>query len=279
MTFTPDLDAYCRRLGIECPRAPTFDGLGRLLTAHVQSIPFENLDVLLGRGIDLAPEAIERKLVFARRGGYCFEQNTHLLHVLRALGYDAAPLSARVRLQRPREFVPARTHMAVMVQLDGRRWLCDVGVGGYSPSTPLDLDLDGAQATRHEPRRIVREGEWGPGDRRTPAARAFQQMLIAGEWQDVYEFTLEAMPEIDREVANWFTSTHPRSHFRELLMVARATTHGRLTLRNREFTERDGDRATTRVLADPDELLAVLATRFDLHFPAGTRFPCPGLAW
>lgn len=280
MEPAPDLDAYFARIGHRGERTATLATLQAVVLAHVQAIPFENLDVLLGRGIDLSPAAIERKLVQQRRGGYCFEQNALLLAVLQALRFDAVPLSARVRLQRPRDFTPPRTHMFVMVTLAGERWLCDVGVGGLSPTAPLRLDVETPQATPHEPRRLIRHGSWASGDRRSPDARIFHQVQIAGQWQDVCEFTLEPMPPIDREVANWFTSAHPQSHFRNRLMAARATADGRITLLNRELTHRRGDgTGTTTMVRDERHLLAVLAQEFGLVFPEDTRFPCPWIDW
>src|SRR4051812_14228187 len=106
-----DLDAYCARIGYDGPRTPTLSTLHAITAAHTRSIPFENLDVLLGCGIDIAPAAIFDKLVARRRGGYCFEQNGLLLAVLEALGFQVAPISARVRWQRPRDFTPPRTHV------------------------------------------------------------------------------------------------------------------------------------------------------------------------
>jgi len=280
MDQAPDLDAYFARIGHRGDRAPTLDTLRAIVLAHVQAIPFENLDVLLGRGIDLTPAVIEQKLVHRRRGGYCFEQNALLLAVLQALGYEATPLSARVRIQRPRDFTPPRTHVFVLVTLAGERWLCDVGVGGLSPTAPLRLDVETAQATPHEPRRLIRHGAWASGDRRSPDARIFHQVQVGGDWQDICEFTLEPMPAIDREVANWFTSAHPQSHFRNRLMAARATEDGRITLLNRELTHRHADgRTVTRTIRDEDDLLAALADEFGLELPPGTRFPCPWIDW
>ena len=280
MADAVDLDAYCARIGFRGERTATLATLRAIVLAHVQAIPFENLDVLLGRGIDLAPAAIERKLVHARRGGYCFEQNALLLAVLEALGFAVTPLSARVRLQRPREFTPPRTHMLLLVTIAGERWLADVGVGGLSPTAPLQLDVETPQGTPHEPRRLIRHGAWASGDRRSPDARIFHQVQLAGEWQDVCEFTLETMPPIDRELANWFTSAHPQSHFKNRLMAARATAAGRVTLLNRELTHRAADgTAHTELVRDEGELLAVLAREFGLVFTAGTRFPCPWIDW
>ena len=89
------------------------------------------------------------------------------------------------------------------------------------------------------------------------------------------------MPPIDRELANWYTSTHPQSHFRSRLIAARALPDGgRLSVLNREFTMRDpSGEGRTRMLASPDELLAVLDEHFGLHFDAGTTFSCPALDW
>jgi len=266
----PDLDAYFARIGYPGPQEPTLPVLHALTAAHARSIPFENLDVLLGRSISLETEAIFQKLVHDRRGGYCFEQNGLLLHVLGALGFQVTPLSARVRLDRPRDFTPPRTHMFLRVELDGESWLTDVGIGGVSLTSAIRLAPEVGQETPHEPRRLVREG-----------GRLFHQVRFGTEWNDVCEFTLEEMPLVDRELANWYTSAHPQSHFKNRLLVARAMPDGRrVTVLNREFSvrERDG-RAETRNLASGDELLEVMATHFGLNFPAGTRFGPPGSPW
>lgn len=266
--YTPDLAAYFARIGYTGARSPTLATLQALSLAHACAIPFENLDVLLGRGIDLDPAAVERKLIHARRGGYCFEQNSHFLHVLTALGYRVTPLSARVRYQRPRDFTPPRTHLFLRVDLDADGiWLADVGIGGLSLTSPIPFDDSGRElSTAHEPRRILREG-----------ARLFHQARLGAEWHDVYEFTGEEMPPIDRELGNWYTSAHPNSHFRSRLIAARATPEGgRLTLQNHDFTRRaPGGLAETRRLGSPDELLVVLARDFGLHLPAGTHLPVP----
>jgi N-hydroxyarylamine O-acetyltransferase len=269
--FVPDLDAYFARIGYTGPREPTLATLHAITGLHAAAIPFENLDILLGRGISLDPAAVERKLVHDRRGGYCFEQNSHLLRVLGALGFSAAPISARVRWQRPRDFTPPRTHVFVRVELDGASWLTDVGIGSLSLTSAIPLDESGNELpTPHEPRRILREG-----------ARLHHQVRLGREWHDVCEFTLEEMPPIDRDLANWWTSTNPNSKFRQSLVAARAGPNAtRYVINNREFAIRDAEgRANTRDIASPSDLLALLATHFSLHFPADTRFILPNPLW
>jgi N-hydroxyarylamine O-acetyltransferase len=265
-----ELDRYFARIGYDGPREPTLPVLHAITAAHTHAIPFENLDVLLGRPIDLNVGAVFQKLVVDRRGGYCFEQNGLLLEVLGHLGFDVAPLSARVRLQRPRDFTPTRTHVFLRVELGDESWVTDVGVGALSLTSAVRLVPDVDQPTPHDARRFVREG-----------TRWFHQVRFDSDWSDVYEFTLEEMPLVDREVANWFTSAHPRSHFKDRLMVARAAPGGRrFTLLDDELTVRQRDgRAEKRRVQTQEQLLDVLAGSFDLHFPVGTRFGLSGASF
>jgi N-hydroxyarylamine O-acetyltransferase len=269
-----DLDAYFERIAYRGAREATLATLNAIMAAHVQAIPFENLDVLLGRPIDLGAAAVVAKLVHARRGGYCFEQNGLFLHVLRALGFDARAIGARVRIDRPRDYLPPRTHQFVHVRVDGDSWLADVGIGGLSLTAALRLQLDVEQATPHEPRRIVEgHGVFFHQARFTDGRRDV--------WQDVCELTLDDMPPIDRELANWYTSAHPRSHFKDRLIVARAAPDGaRLTLVNDELRlRRRGAKVEKHAIASADDLLSVLAREFGLTFPADTRFGPPGSPW
>lgn len=131
-----DLDAYLARLGLGLPPLADIDGLTTLQRAHRLAIPFENLDIRLGRGISLDPGHVFEKLVHKRRGGYCFEQNQLFLRALQAIGFDARPLLARVWLVA--EGVPPRTHTLNLVRINGEDWIADAGFGGsYSPPMKL----------------------------------------------------------------------------------------------------------------------------------------------
>ena len=270
MSHTIDLGAYARRIGFEGSFRPDFETLNQIVSHHAASIPFENLDVLLGRTILLATEAIEQKLVGDRRGGYCFEQNGLLLTVLQQIGFEAYPLAARVRVGLTRDTLPPRTHLFVKVILDGEAWMADVGVGGLSLTCPIQLDSEEVQTTPHESRRILREG-----------GKSFHQALLGSEWTDVHEFTGEEMPLVDRQLANWWTSTNPTSKFHLNLMVGRSGGPGiRYGILNDRFTKRiNGTVAEETLLTSASHLLDVLGENFGLEFPSGARFGKPGAAW
>ena len=64
-----DLDAYFARIGYDGPRTPSLDVLRALHALHPAAIPFEAIDCLLDRGVDISPAAVDAKLIHRRRGG------------------------------------------------------------------------------------------------------------------------------------------------------------------------------------------------------------------
>jgi N-hydroxyarylamine O-acetyltransferase len=257
-----DLEAYLERTGVRPPLAPTAEALADVQQAHVEAVPFENLDILLGRPILLDLESLQVKLVGARRGGYCFEQNTLFQAVLERLGFRVTPLAARVRAGATG--VRARTHMLLLVDLPEGFFVADVGFGADGPMRSLPL-LEGRE-------------QWiGPTGHRLRQENDLWVLEgnTTGEWTDLYAFTLEAQYSIDFEMANYFTSTHSRSAFVNSLTVQRLWPERRLVLRNRELTVREGGTVETTFVRDPEHLLEVLEHRCGLVFPPGTRFSRP----
>ncbi len=263
-----DLDGYFERIGYQGPREPTLDVLNAISLAHTSSIPFENLDVLLERPIALDPASLFDKLVRQRRGGYCFEQNGLLLLVLEALGFKAVPISARVRWQQPRSVTPARTHLFLRVEIDGESWLADVGIGGLSLTSAIRLNTVEPQATPHDTRRSSAR-----------AACSTTRSASARNGPTSTSSPSRRCRQIDRVLANWYTSAHPESHFKNRLVAALAVPDGRrYTLLNNELTIRKADGSSdVRRIASAEELLRVLEEYFGLKMPAGTRFGPSGL--
>jgi len=256
-----DLPAYLRRTGYAGEIAPTPQALGALHLAHATHIPFENLDILLGRPIALDLPSIEAKLVGARRGGYCFEHNLLFAAVLRAFGFAVTQLAARVR-HRTTAVLP-RTHMLLLVEAEGGRWLADVGFGGEGLLLPVPFGVG----------EEVRHYAWSYRVTEDAAASAWVlQSRRDGAWLDLYAFTLEPQQAVDYEMANHYVSTHPDSRFVQTLTVQLPTPERRLILRNLLLIEDRGDVVAERTLAGDDELLAVLRESFRLDFPPETRF-------
>jgi N-hydroxyarylamine O-acetyltransferase len=259
-TPTLDLRAYLDRVGYTGAVDPTATTLRALHLAHATSVPYENLDIHLGRPIRIDLASIQEKLVRQRRGGYCFEQNTLLAAGLEQIGFTVTRLSARVRYYTTR--VLPRIHMVLKVEADGQSWLADVGFGGCGLLEALPFAEDAE---------VIQHG-WKFRLRREPPAYWVLQTFRLGAWQDQYAFTLEPHFPVDYEPANHYCATHPDSRFVQTLTAQRASIHSRHILRNRELTIARPDGEETQTLPDEETLLRLLASRFDLHFPPGTRF-------
>lgn len=263
MTTEPtlDLDAYLARVGYDGPLAATETVLADLHLAHAAAIPFENIDVLLGRPPRLDLDTLQAKLVRGGRGGYCFEQNLLFAAVLERLGFAVTRLAARV-LYRATRRLP-RTHMLLRVDLPGGPYLADVGFGVEGLLRPVPLADGRAEeqfAWAYRP--VRRDGGW-----------VLQARSGDGGWADLYWFTEDPHDPVDYEPANHFVATHPSSPFTRTLTAQRPTPEARLVLRNRDLvTDRGGGRVESRAVAD-GELLDVLAGVFGLRLPPGTALP------
>ena len=248
-----NLDAYLARLGCGGPRRASLDVLAALQAAHVAAIPFENIDIRLGRPISLDLPALEAKLVRDRRGGYCFEQNSLFAAVLESLGFSVATLEARVRPPGATAILP-RTHMVLRVALGGRDLLVDVGFGGDGPTGPVPLDGSETRTTAGA-YRVAHDG-----------ALTVLQRRDGDSWLDLYAFRPELALPIDFEVANYYTSTHPRSRFVTTLTVQISKPEERRVLRGRTYTITRGEESETREL-DAGEIPALLHEGFGLDLP------------
>lgn len=253
-----DSDFYLQRLGYTAAPPPTLDTLRELVRRHVQDFPFETLSTFLRLPVPIDLPSLERKLLHDRRGGYCYELNRLFLALLRHLGFDARALAGRVVMGGPEDAIPPRTHMALLVNVDGTPYLADVGFGGMVPTAPLRLDTEEVQTTPHEPYRLVRQGD-------TYLLRA----EVAGEWRAMYRFDLQPQEEIDLELGNWYVATHPDSSFHGRLTAARAGTGLRKTLQGGRFTvHRLGAASEHCNLQRADEVIAVLGDEFGIRVQA-----------
>lgn len=256
-----DLDAYFERIGYTGERVPTVDTLCAIHRLHAQAIPFENLNPLLRWPVLLDAPSLERKLVHEGRGGYCFEHNLLVRHVLDALGYQTTGLGARVVWNVPEGVVTSRGHMLLRVEVQKESYVVDTGFGGLTLTTPLRLVPDVAQDTTHEPFRLRGSG----------TAFVMEAKCNHG-WVSLYRFDLSEHVQADYEMANWYLSHYPKSHFLHNLMAARTEAGCRYALRNNELTVHHLEANTERrTLVSAQELREVLAETFRIRMPEGTE--------
>ncbi|MFC1410191.1 arylamine N-acetyltransferase [Streptacidiphilus sp. N1-12] len=253
-TGTLDLDAYLRRIGWTGGLRPDGAVLTALHRAHLAAIPFENLDLMLGRGIRVDLGSVQAKLVGQRRGGYCFEHGTLFAAVLTRAGFRVRRLLARTGDDplRPR----ARSHLVLKVAGEGgEQWLADVGFGS-GLLEPLPFREDAPRSQGGWTYRLVRDAEpdgW------------WLTELQNGQWARLYRFTEEPQHAIDVEVANHYVATHPASPFLRRPVVIRKDDRATRELLGRHFAVVRPDRAATKRDLPDGEVAAVLREEFGIE--------------
>ncbi len=237
-----DVDAYLARIDYTGSREPVAATLAALHQAHMRSVPFENLDLHLGRRNVLDPDRNYEKIVRDRRGGWCYELNGTFARLLEALGFTVTRYSAAVVLSAPG--TPDFAHLTLRVDLD-RPWLCDVGFGD-SFTAPLRLDDSGDQERSGHVYRLDR------GDGRA---------LLRQDGRPQYTFALEAR-EMHQFQGMCDAQQSPPGHFTDAPVCSRATPDGRVSLAGMRLITTTARERTERELADADERRAVLRDVF-----------------
>lgn len=238
-----DLEAYLQRIGHPGPREPTADTLVELHRAHLYAVPFENLDISLGRPITLSLPALFEKIVRRRRGGFCYELNGLFGWCLRELGFRVEMLSARVfDGDAPG---PDFDHMLLLVRGDGDL-VADVGFGdSFIEPIPLGHDEHEQHGSSY---RLVEQGEEWVLQRRKPGS----------DWQPQYLFSLRPRELEDFDAMCHHQQTSPASHFTKKSICSLATPNGRISLSaDRLIVTGAGERRERQVASAP-EYLALL---------------------
>lgn len=253
-----DRQAYLRRIGYDGPLAPTAETLRALQLAHLYAVPFENLDIHLGRPLSLELPALFDKIVTRQRGGFCYELNGLFAWLLKSLGYTVTHLSARVA-NAEGTFGPEFDHLALLVENGpDERWLADVGFG------------DGfMEPLRVEPGRGQPQGQWTYGLDDHDGGYRLWRGDPAGAVELQYAFTLQPRRfSADFEPMCHYQQTSLESHFTQHRLVTLATPGGRLTLSDRRWIVTEGGERREQAI---DEAEFWRRVRTDFHMPVGEQ--------
>jgi N-hydroxyarylamine O-acetyltransferase len=261
-----DVDAYFRRIGYSGGRAPNFETLSGIVMAHTGSIPFENIDVLLGRPIKLDIESLQTKIVQNNRGGYCFEHVTLFAAVLEELGFQVVRHTARATLAAPRTKAP-RTHMFITVLLPEGTLVLDPGFGGFAPRFPVPLTDSESNVDDTDSHVMVRDGSYW----------SLRTRDSGGKLIDAWASTLEPDNLVDFIVGNHYTSTHPDSVFVNWLMLRAFDGQTAISAINRDVKLRTGSDVQAYQLKDRSELRQLLAERFKMDLPEVEHLRIPSV--
>jgi N-hydroxyarylamine O-acetyltransferase len=256
-----DVASYLDRIGYTGPTSPTIDTLRAIHIAHLQSVPFENLDIAQGRKISLEIDQILRKIVQQRRGGFCYELNGALSALLRALGFKVTLLSARVGRETGGEG-PEFDHLALRVdlqqdlqQLDFEQsWLADVGFGELFLA-PLRLESSQEQVDPVGTFRLMKFGD----------RLKLEKFQPEKQWKPQYSFAQQPRKLADFAGMCQFHQTSPDSHFTQNRVCTRATREGRITLSGMKLIVTRNGRREEKILSSDQEWSRALSEHFGIN--------------
>jgi N-hydroxyarylamine O-acetyltransferase len=246
-----DVQAYLDRINYEGSTAPTLDTLRAIHRAHLLTVPFENLDIARGRKIAVDEDAMVRKVVERRRGGFCYELNGAFAALLRSLGFCVTLLSARVARDEGGEW-PEFDHLCLRIDLE-EPWLADVGFG-ESFLEPLRLQTKVEQPDPAGTFRITRRR----------GRLQLEKMELDGGWKRQYSFTVQSRSLDEFADMCHYHQTSPESHFTRKRICTRATSDGRITLADMKLIVTRNGRRNETMLASEQERNDALREHFGI---------------
>lgn len=251
------IEDYFKRIGYIGTPKTDLDTLTQLHYLHIRNIAFENLNPLFKIPVSLEIEDLKEKIIYHKRGGYCYEQNLLFEEVLKTIGFKTRIITGRVIWNQPLGTVNQRTHALVLIDLEDEQWLCDTAFGAQVMTAPLKLLPSFSQSTTHEHYRII-----------TYQESYVLQTFVQKEWRNLYIFDLQEQYYVDFIVGNWYTSTHPNSSFTKELKISIIGSKTRHAIHNHLFTTHyQNQKSVKQEIQDVGELTSILREVFYLEIP------------
>ncbi|MED0676334.1 MULTISPECIES: arylamine N-acetyltransferase family protein [Aneurinibacillus] len=243
---------YLKRIGVDIEDIHAdYQSLQFIQMRHMLSVPFENLDIINSRPIEINLEAIYQKIVVSKRGGYCYELNGLLGWLLQNVGFSVSLVSGRVH-HGDGTYGPEFDHMALLVHLE-KDYIVDVGFGD-SVRSPLQLSGD-----------IVTDvsGSYRITSESNSETLCFQK-LVQNEWITEFKFTKKPRKLDEFYEMNQYQQTSSESHFTKKLICSLATPNGRITISGDSLIETINSIKTKRMILSSEERNEILKQRFGI---------------
>ena len=247
-----DIPAYLERIAYSGATKRDSATLRAIHRAHLFTVPFENLDIALGRKIVTDESKILNKIIARRRGGFCYELNGGFAALLRELGFQVTLLSARVARPNDSEG-PEFDHLALRINLE-ESWLVDVGFG-ESFLEPLHLEAETEQVDPAGTFRLVQDADRWHVQRAEPDSG----------WKAQYSFSMQSRQLEEFAAMCHYHQTSPESHFTQNSICSRATPEGRITLSGMKLIVTAHGQRKERTLASQEEWTATLREEFGIR--------------
>ena len=245
---------YLRRISYSGEPRPTLDTLSQLQRSHLLTVPFENLDIHIGRKIII--DNSNQKIVEEGRGGFCYELNSAFCWLLDEIGFKTKIVSARVYNMESKSFGQEFDHLAILVSLD-RDYLVDVGFGEFAMS-PIAL-INGF--IHHDSRGDLIIEEFMDGN-------IVVNKIIANEKVPEYIFTTQPRSLDEFSDMCEYHQVSMESHFTQKIIVSLPVDDGRKTISGNVFKITKNNEVVESIIQSESELIKLLKEHYVLELPA-----------
>ena len=249
---------YLKRINTSFADNVSIDFLKQIHRAHLEEIPFENLDITFGESIVLSPEKIYRKIVREHRGGFCYELNSCFDSLLTSLGFNTKKISAKV--YNGGNYGPEFDHLCLIVDIEGTSYLVDVGFGDLF-QTPLPIN-GVVSIEDYSSYKVSQSG----------CSYILLKSSDEKTWIPQYKFTLQ-----EREICEFsdmcnYHQTSVDSSFTSKTVCTRLTkSGGRITLSNNKKIETKGNTRHESVIPCLDSYTKLLKSDFGINLTAAQK--------
>jgi N-hydroxyarylamine O-acetyltransferase len=250
-----NIEKYLRRIDYQGELTPSLSTLQGLQETHLLHVPFENLDIALRRKIVLDITKIYRKIVIRKRGGFCYELNGLFHWLLQELGFTCGLISARVYDEDRKDYGPEFDHQAILVTIEGKEWISDVGFGDFSIH-PLPLKIN---ILLNDP-----NGQFLIEKNQNKSFRISRFRYKQNSFIPEYLFSTSIRQLLDFDQMCHYHQTSPESHFTRKKVCSLATMHGRITLTENELVITKKERRKKFTIKDDQEFDLALKKYFNL---------------
>jgi len=248
------LNDYLKRIGFNKEPQVNITTLTELMRCHLFTIPFENIDVQQKHFVSLVPEEIVNKIIYTNRGGYCYEVNGIFAMALEAIGFKYQFCGSRPM------FYPSlrpKTHVVLVVDLNGEKFVCDLAFGSFGIRAPLSLNC-----LNEKIQQDYDQFELSKMDQNTYLVKA----KVEDEWKNQFCFDLYPMQWIDMTLPNYFNYTHPDAIFVQKLLVVKHNPEGRSILLGNQIKRYSKGRLETAEI-NPEDIPTILKNEFCIDYP------------
>jgi len=248
-----EVEQYLERINYSGDTTVDFSTLQTIHKAHMYSIPFENLDIPLGKQINLSISSLFKKLILKRRGGFCYELNYAFSALLSSLGFNVKLLSARVF--HGSTYGKAFAHMVLLVEVQEEKVIADVGFGD-GIREPLLLNS-----------KPVKQVDTIYKIEQQNNEHILFQKRGNLDWTPRYIFSLSTY-DIDAfgEMCEW-QQTSPESNFSKKSVCSTPTEMGRKTISNGRFIVTTEGARTEYSINSEVEYRQILKQHFHISLP------------